>query len=85
MSDICPIWTAIIQNVRYSPHPWDNAREGTLTGVSDAVNVIREEIARHAAQARLEALEEAADLIEGLDGSLYADAIRNLSTRGDQK
>lgn len=42
MSDpICPIWCAIIQNVGYKPHPWDNAREGTLTGVDDAVRAIR--------------------------------------------
>ena len=43
--EICPIWRAIIQNVGYKPHPWDNAREGTLTGVDDAVRAIREHIA----------------------------------------
>lgn len=40
-STICPIWTAIIQNVGYSPHPWDIAREGSLTGVDAAVREIR--------------------------------------------
>lgn len=42
---VCPIWKAIIQNVGYSPHPWDIAREGSLTGVDKAVLAIREIIA----------------------------------------
>lgn len=45
VSAVDPIWRAIIQNVGYSPHPWDNAREGTLTGVDAAVREIRAALA----------------------------------------